>query len=256
MATNAAAVAAAISYNRFFAPWFIHRLNGYWPDFSLENIPISDLLDPSLPRRAFQIFCHQISFFFGNVPFFLVALIVVATLIAFFWKRGTASSIDNWTIIAMSLAATVSIFSLLAIMIERHPPVYTVRDHEFWYYTLSIHVVILFGITAWLSFVSPEHRGRSNPLIYTVIATLIALNIRAYDAQRNTMIHSTGWFEGQYTRSQLFIEQFKNHPPQRDRFQTSARYLLVDDSAHFLANVELSYLYLTGVIQTEPAPQP
>src|SRR2546428_610107 len=198
IAANAAALAAAIFYNRSFAPWLIHRLNGYWPDFSLQNLPMSDLLDPNLPRRAFQIFCHQISFFFGNVPFFLVALIVVATLIAFFWKRGTASSIDNWTIVAMSLAAIVSIFSLLALMIARHPPVYTVRDHEFWYYTLSIHVVILFGMTAWLSFVSPEHRARLNPLIYATIATLIALNIRAYNIQRNTLIHSTGWFEAQY----------------------------------------------------------
>ena len=256
MAANAAAMAAAIFYNRSFAPWLIHRLNGYWPDFSLQNLPMSDLLDPNLPRRAFQIFCHQISFFFGNVPFFLVALIVVATLIAFFWKRGTATSIDNWTIVAMSLAVIVSIFSLLAIMIARHPSVYTVRDHEFWYYTLSIHVVILFGITAWLSFVSPEHRARLNPLIYATIATLIALNIRAYNTQRNTMIHSTGWFEAQYERTQLFVEQFKNHPPQREKFQPRSRYLLVDDSPHFLNNVELSYLHLIGVVQTEPVRKP
>src|SRR5262249_53584835 len=160
------ALAAAILYNRSFAPWLIHRLHGYWPDFSLQNLPISDLLDPNLPRRAFQMFCHQISFFFGNVPFFLVALIVVAALIGFFWKRGTASSIDSWTIVAMSLAVIISIFGLLAITIERHPPVYSVRDHEFWYYTLSIHVVILFGITAWLSFVDPERRARLSPLIY------------------------------------------------------------------------------------------
>jgi hypothetical protein len=256
MAANGAALAAAIFYNRSFAPWLIHRLNGYWPDFSLQNLPISDLLDPNLLRRAFQIFCHQISFFFGNIPFFLVVLIVVATLIAFFWKRGTASSIDNWTIVAMSLAAIVSIFSLLAIMIARHPPVYTVRDHEFWYYTLSIHVVILFGITAWLSFVSPEHRARLNPLIYATIATLIVLNIRAYNTQRNTMIHSTGWFDSQYVHSQALLAQFHTDPPRREKLQLHSSDLFLDDQAHFLENVELSYLHLIGVVQTEPVRKP
>jgi len=217
---------------------------------------MSELLDPTLPGKTFQFFCHQISFFFGNVPFFLIALIVVATLITFFRKRRTASSIDNWTIVAMSLAVVISIFGLLAITIARHPPVYTVRDHEFWYYALSVHVVILFGVTAWLSFVDPECRVRLSPLIYATIATLIVLNICFYRTQRDTMIHSTGWFEGQYMRSQLFIEQFKNHPPQREGFDPRARYHLVADDPHFLADVELSYLYLIGVVQSEPASEP
>jgi len=252
LTANAAALAAAIFYNRSFAPWLIHRLNGYWPDFSLQNIPMSDLLDPNLLRRAFQIFCHQISLFFGNVPFFLVALIGVAALIGFFWKRATARSIDNWTIVAMSLVVIVSIFILLAIMIERHPPVYTVSDHSYWYYTLTIHVVFLFGLSAWLSFLSADMRATSHLFLYLLIAVLIASNVHGYAQQRQVMIHSTGWFEEQYVHSHALVAQFTISPPRRERLLLDQGDLFLDDQAHFLENVERAYLHLTVTPASSP----
>ena len=141
-------------------------------------------------------------------------------------------------------------------MIARHPALYSIRDHSFWYYTLTLHVVFLFGISAWLSFLGPRDRSRFNPLLYALIAILIASNVRAYAHQREIMIHPDGWFGGQYSHSQALLAQFATDPPRRENLQSRSSDLFLDDQAHFLENVELSYLHLTGATQNHPPDRP
>lgn len=253
---NTAAIVATIFYNRIFTPWLVHSLNGYWPNFTYQNLPWSKLLDPALLPKSLHIFCDQISFFFGNIPFFVLGPIVVIGAAGCWWRRRSLINLDNLTIVAVSMLTILAVIGLLAAMIARHPAVYNVRDHEFWYYTLSVHVVILFGISAWLSFFSPEQRSRFAPLVHLAALIVIVLNVSAYGRQREIMIHSPGWFDGQYAHSRALVEQFATTPPDRGKLLTHSSDLFWDDQAHFLENVELSYLHLTGAIQTEPAPRP
>jgi hypothetical protein len=245
---NAAAIVAAVGYNRILAPTLIHALNGYWPDFSYQNIPWSNLADPALFTKAFHIFRDQVSFFFGNIPFVIVALVTISMTAVLFWKRKSVVG-NNWLIIiAVSLVTVIALIVLLATMIARHPAVYDVRDHEFWYYTLTLHVVIVFGISIWIWFADLGKDVRSKAVIYAVSAILIALNFGSYGWQRDAMIHSTGWFDGQYARSQSLLAQFRSDPPRREKLQTRSGDLFLDDPPHFLENVELSYLHLIGAM--------
>ena len=247
-----AAILATIFYNRVFTPSIVHTLNGYWPDFAYQNLPWSKLFDPALPGKAFHIFADQVSFFFGNIPF--VAIVLVAVL-ATFWKRRGLFKIDNLALVAASLVSIFAVLGLLVAMIARHPAVYSVRDHEFWYYTLTLHVVFLFGVTSWLSLVHPDRRARISPPLYIAIAILIALNVINYQRQRELMIHSTGWFDVQYAHSQELLQQFRTDPPRREKIQSTTSDLFLDDQAHFLENVERPYLHLIGAIRTERPPR-
>jgi len=252
---NAAAIGATIFYNRIFAPWLIHALNGYWPNFSYQNLPWSKLLDPTLPAKTWHLFGQQVSFFFGNIPFLpLIAMIVIAGLVIT-WKWRSAINNTHLILLAVSVVAAVAIIGLLATMVARHPAVYSVRDHSFWYYTLTLHVVFLFGITVWLTFLGGDSIARFNSVVYALIAVLIALNVRAYGQHRQTMIAANGWFQGQHEHSQALVEQFATAPPQREKLLSNSNDLFLDDQAHFLENVERAYLHLTGASQTDSTSQ-
>ncbi len=255
MGANAAAIIATVFYNRILTPWLVHSLNGYWPDFSYQNLPWSKLFDPTLPGKAFHIFQDQIAFFFGNIPFPVLALVVVAASVIFFWKRRGITNFANLTVLWVSLVVVLALIGLLATMIVRHPAVYNVRDHEFWYYTLTFHVIFLFGITAWLGLMDSERLARFKPVLYGLLIMLIALNLSNYPRQRDAMIHSTGWFDSQFAHSQALVAQFKNDPPRREKLLARSNDSFLDDPEHFLRNVELSYLHLIGVLNTKPSPQ-
>ncbi|MEY2543949.1 MAG: hypothetical protein QOE81_1410, partial [Verrucomicrobiota bacterium] len=250
IAVNAAAIGAAIFYNRIFAPQLIHALNGYWPNFSYQHLPWSQLLDPTLPAKAWQLFQQQVSFFFGNIPFPVLASIIAIAAIGILWKWRSSINSSNLTVLAVSFISILAIIGLLAAMIARHPAVYSIRDHSFWYYTLTVHVVILFGISVWLSFLRPRDRSQFNPLIYALIAILIVCNVRGHAHQREIMTDPEGWFGGQYEHSQALLAQFAADPPRRENLQSRSSDLFLDDQAHFLENVELSYLHLTGATQS------
>ena len=252
ISVNAAAIGATIFYNRIFAPQLIHALNGYWPNFFYQNLP--SLLDPALPAKAWHLFQQQVSFFFGNVPFLVLASIIVIATAGIAWKWRSAINRHHLTLLAVSVVSIVAIIGLLAAMIARHPALYSIRDHSFWYYTLTVHVVILFGISVWINFLNPSSRAR--PFLYALIAILIACNVQGYTRQREIMTQPDGWFGGQYAHSQALVAQFAADPPRREELQSRSSDLFLDDQAHFLENVELSYLHLTGATQSHPPGRP
>jgi hypothetical protein len=253
---NTAAIGTTVFYNRIFAPHLIHALNGYWPNFWYQNLPWSDFLDPTLPVKTWYFFQQQVSFFFGNAPFLVLASVVVIAVFLIIWKHRVVINVKNLTVLAVSLVSIAAILGLLATMITRHPDIYSIRDHSFWYYTLTVQVLILFGISAWLSFFGPANRLPFNPLLYALIAILIGCNALAYARQRDIMIHSAKWFETQYQHSQAFVTQFKTAPPQREKLRLNSNDLFWDDDAHFLENVERSYLHFTGASLADPASKP
>jgi hypothetical protein len=90
------------------------------------------------------------------------------------------------------------------------------------------------------------------PVFYTLIGILIVLNIRGYERQRQVITTGNGWFAVQYEHSQALVAQFTAASPDREKLRLETSDLFLDDQAHFLENVERSYLYLTGSIRTEP----
>jgi hypothetical protein len=70
------------------------------------------------------------------------------------------------------------------------------------------------------------------------------------------MTQPDGWFGGQYAHSQALLAQFAADPPRRENLQSRSSDLFLDDQAHFLENVELSYLHLTGATQSHSPDRP
>lgn len=252
---NIAAIVATILYNRVFAPRLIHSLNGYWPDFTYQNLPLSALLDSTLPAKTWRMFQEQVSFFFGSVPFAILAAVVLVAIIVIAWNYRNAFGRIDFTLVAVSLFSIFTVIGLLAVMIARHPQLYSIRDHAFWYYTLTVHSVFLFGISAWISLLNPERRARLSPVLYGLITILVVLNLHAYGQQRQTITTGNGWFAGQFEHSQALVSQFNAAPPDRDKLLAQAEDLFLDDQEHFLENVERSYLHLTGAVGTRSPDQ-
>ena len=253
---NIAAIVAAIVYNRFLAPRLIHVLNGYWPDFTYQNLPVSAVLDPSLPGKTWNLFTQQVSFFFGSVPFVILAVTGLIAVVAIGWRFRSAINRNGLALVAVSILSILAVVGLLAVMIARHPQLYSIRDHAFWYYTLDVHAVFLFGISVWVSFLSPAARSRISPLLYALIVTLIILNFRAYGWQRQTITTGNGWFAGQFEHSQALLSQFASAPPDRQKLLNQTNDSFLDDQEHFLENVQRSYFHLTGAAASPPPDQP
>jgi hypothetical protein len=70
------------------------------------------------------------------------------------------------------------------------------------------------------------------------------------------MIAANGWFQGQHEHSQALVEQFATAPPQREKLLSNSNDLFLDDQAHFLENVERSYLHLTGASRADSTSRP
>ena len=254
-AANTGAIIGTVLYNRLLAPRLIHSLNGYWPDFTYQNLPRSTLFDPSLPAKTWDLFQEQVSFFFGSLPLVVLIAIALTAAVVIGWRFRSAIRRINLTILVVSAVSIFALIGLFAVMIARHPQLYSIRDHAYWYYTLSVHAVFLFAVSAWISCLSPASRSRIIPAVNGLAVILIVLNIRAYAHQRQTITTGDGWFAGQFEHSQALISQFATTPPDRDKLLRQTNDLFLDDQAHFLENVERSYLHLTGAIPAPPSDQ-
>jgi hypothetical protein len=254
----ACAIGSAIVYNNILGPRIIHSVNGYWPDFEYQQLPWNDFLDKKLPIKAWSMFQRQVSYFFGNIPFaFLCLSGAIACLVAVAKLRIAIFSSRALQIFGVSILSAAALFFLLAAMIVRHPPIYDIPDHSLWYYTLTIHVIILFGISAWLSCIAAHYRLRWRPWFCLVGFLLIGSNLAHYRQQRNEMTHSTLWFAAQYERSQMFVRQFATWPPQKNSssWPVAAR-LISHDQARFLQSVQILHDRQGRRVTSEPASRP
>jgi len=198
------AIAIATFYDTVAAPMIIHWANGYWPDFSYQELQIGRLYtERFVANRAWQMFRAQAGYFFGNAPFAPLAVILLAACVASTWHRRSIE------VPIIALLSSASLFVLLGLMVLRHPPVYFIPDHSFHYYTLTLHVVFLFGITLLVSSLDGAGGGTAAKLAMSVLLLLmIANNVRNYPAQRAIMVDSPGYLKRQYGRSQKFSDDF------------------------------------------------
>lgn len=141
-----------------------------------------------------------------------------------------------------TLASALALNFLLLTMIARHPPVYSIPDHSFWYYTLSMHVIILFGVATCSSLLNSQDQRRWKSAIWVLLLILIAFNIAHYPRQRQIMINSDQWFKKQYEHSQVFVDQFASTgataAPNPDGVK------LPEDEVNFLEEVRAEYAAL------------
>lgn len=258
IATGLATLAAATLYNRVAAPAVIRWANGYSPGFEYQQLDLAGLLDWTLASQAWTMFQSQTSLFFGNLPFVLVGFAVAAGWLATVWRARMSRRDGGTTVttlladnsVLVTLGSCCALVVLLGLMILRHPPVYTIPDHAFWYYTLTLHVVFMFGLSlAVASLDRSGHVGRTMVLRVLLVAMIVG-NVSHYTDQQRTMMDS-GRFQNQYERSRRMEEGYVARPnadASLAEAATGGPYLTeVDqDEEHYLERVRLAYAKLTG----------
>ncbi|MDA1184672.1 MAG: hypothetical protein O2930_08515 [Acidobacteria bacterium] len=259
IATSVVALVAATLYNRVIAPAVIRFENGYTPGFEYQQLDFAGLLDWTLVNQAWTMFQAQTSFFFGNLPFALVGAVAAMGLVASIWRsrmnsrdgRMTATTLLTGDGFLVTLGASCALFILLGLMILRHPPVYTIPDHAFWYYTLTMHVVFLFGLSLAISALGRSGRHRFTMVVRALLVAMVVGNVAHYTEQRRTMIDSGRWFQTQFDRSRRLMVGY-DAAADRDTLAldpTSRGPYLAEvdqDEEHFLERVQSAYATLVG----------
>lgn len=220
---TAAATAAAILYNNVLAPNAIMWANGYWPDLSYEDIPF-ERFNALLAQDAWQMFRGQVSFFFGNLPFWSVVLLGLITWTAAITRRplrrrGLWRSVTS-TGIVVAGAIAGALLVLITVMGMRHPPVFRIVDHAYWYYTLSMQAVLLFAVTLATAQLVEGGSPRLRGYLWALLLALIASNVAHYPAQRRVMEASGEWFGKQHAFAQLYARAFaadERQAPEKER---------------------------------------
>jgi len=257
--TSVGALAASTLYNRVMAPAVIRWANGYSPGFEYQQLDLAGLLDWTLVNQAWLMFQAQASLFFGNVPFALVGVVAVMGWVGSLWRSRTNGRDGGTTVttlltdgrVLVTLGSASALVVLLGLMILRHPPVYTIPDHAFWYYTLTLHVVFLFGLSLAIGSFGWASHVRRKMVVRALLVAMIFGNVTHYADQRRTMIDSGQWFHTQYARSRRvagsyeaasdtgtpIVEAASRGPYPADD---------ADDEEHFLKRVQIAYAILTG----------
>jgi hypothetical protein len=205
-----AATFAVVIYNNVLAPHAILRANGYWPDMSYENIPF-ERFNGMLARNALRMFTGQASMQFGNLPLAALCALGAAVWVACALQRTTPPppGLRRWlasTGVIVSTGFISVLIVLIAVMGMRHPPVFSIVDHAFWYYTLSIQALLLFGAALAVSRLPPADSGST--FTHVLLIALTVSNVLHYPGQRELLAGSGQWFGKQLAFAGLYARSF------------------------------------------------
>lgn len=203
----------AVAYNNIIAPQAIHRLNGYWPDFVFEEVPL-ERLDAQLVRDTLSMFTRQVEYFFGHTPFVIVAaLAVIVWVVALVHDKQRPASMGVWgwitgTGVVFTTAIVGSSVMLIAVMGMRHPPVFHIADHALWYYTLPFQATVLCATSLALSRL-PQGPGARWPAYAALIfIAMVTVNAWHWNAQREFIAQSPQYFGTEHEFSRLYKLQY------------------------------------------------
>jgi hypothetical protein len=93
---------------------------------------------------------------------------------------------------------------MLAFMELYHRPIYTIPDHTLWYYTLTVQVVLVFGLTLVVARMDLARAALARYAVHSVLLAMIASNVLHLHAQRHAMIESR-YFSEQYARTRQIL---------------------------------------------------
>lgn len=217
IATSVGALAVASLYNRIIAPAVIRWANSYSPGFEYQQLELAGLFDVTLVSQAWTMFQAQASFFFGGVPFALVGGVAAIGWVASLWRSRlncrdreiTVTTLLTDVRLQVTVGALGALVVLLAVMILRHPPVYNIPDHAFWYYTLTLHVVFLFGLSLAIASLGISSHLPRRVVMHLLLIVMIVGNVTQYADQRRTMIESARWFQTQHERSRRLVDGYE-----------------------------------------------
>ena len=186
-----------ISYNLGIAPVVTYALNGYWPDFSYQLVHPGRALSPRYLWVATHLLLENIAGVFGGWRPATSVLVSGFTLASYFVaRRLTVSRPVRYA--ALVLAGQIVMFALMSF---RHPPIYEWVDHRHWYYPLPFIGTVVFGLAAWLDWVTPRLRPSGRRITAAALLLAVIGNIAALGHMR-TIMEGGPWFGPVFAQSE------------------------------------------------------
>jgi hypothetical protein len=192
-----AATLASAAYDYGVGPWLIHAVNGYWPRFNYQRMPVRKLADLSYYRKAAELLPEYAATLFGGFSTWLFAIAAVVALVAWLrlWRRQPAIAQPGarWLGPAFITLFLVSQVFMFAAMIMRYPQVYAWADHRLWYYPWPFQAILAFGLLAGLDAIWPRTGLRGRRVVDMALVLLVVANVAQWPRHREISLHSD-WF--------------------------------------------------------------
>ncbi|HXT70249.1 MAG TPA: hypothetical protein VN700_10870 [Vicinamibacterales bacterium] len=203
----AAAVAVLQAYNLWLAPWIIHALNGYWPDFYYQHIPAEDLAKlPQLSVAAARLLAENAWALAGGFwpmsASALVAVLALAIRERVFARPDGVASPGSRRVLAYAALLALGHIAMFAIMIARHHYVNDWPDHRYWYFPLTYLVVVLFGLAVGLNWLLGRLSAGGRRIVQVVLLALVIGNLTSLEYYRRVMLGGP-WFGPSHAQSLL-----------------------------------------------------
>jgi hypothetical protein len=196
----AAATLVSAAYNYLIGPYLIHAVNGYWPRFNYQRMPLRKLTDPAYYLKAAELLPAYAATLFGGFPVWIFALLALAALAAWVRLRQSASGDQGMprpgvpglgiTLVLLFLGSQVFMF---AAMIMRYPQVYDWADHRLWYYPWPFQALLVFGLLIALDAIWPRTGMHGRRAIDGALVLLAVANVAHWPQNRAISLHSD-WF--------------------------------------------------------------
>lgn len=122
-----ASVVLDLLYSYLFAPWLTHYLNGYYPNFEYQKLPL--LVFITFPQffipQAISLFVDTIRYLLGNIPYLIMFSLLLALLGYLIFKK------DHVTVVLLG-ATSLMVILMIALMVLRHPLLVFIRNVYYW----------------------------------------------------------------------------------------------------------------------------
>jgi len=202
-----AAAAAWLAYNHWLGPRLIHATNGYWPTLEYHRLRPGVLLQPGLWRQGTDILGDWSSVVLGGLPPVVLGMAAATAGLAWLWRerRRRRSVLPAG---AAGLAAAAAQVAMVALMLERHPPVAWVPN-RLWYYPLTYHVFIVVLLLWGADRLAAGRGGRLPRWVPIALAAVVAGNVAQWPELREKM-HSIPAFSEQRRLSGFLVRSLQD----------------------------------------------
>jgi hypothetical protein len=178
----------SLIYRFYAAPYLTFILNQYWPSFSYQQLPWSELISN---QGLFYLgagpilFLETLRFLIGNIPETIMGLFLVVPMVAIlitYTKKSGFGKAENkifWvTFIGLLLINVVFIIALYTLMVIRHPALFFLEVRLSGYYYLPTTAMFSMTLAFLLSRVV-KIRFVPKWIVYTFLILAIAGNVIA-----------------------------------------------------------------------------
>jgi hypothetical protein len=181
----AAAGALAHVYVRWVGRWIVRLVNGYWPSLSFQDIDYTRLFsEPIFFREALRLMADNTVAMLGGTPV-LAALGALAVVALWLAGRSRPRGIPLGPVYA-GIAFALQAFMYTA-MAFRHPSIFEMEDHRYWYYPLPYVVTLLFAVAVLADHLARELPRAFRRLPHALVAAGVVGNLVHLDDYRSQL---------------------------------------------------------------------